>query len=524
MASTNFVDFSTPIVAAWLNDINSFFYSLFAGATTPAQALTAIGALGSNNPTFTGNITSTSSGARFLADFSNTTHSNRLLFQTSTVNLNTSLGVIPNGTANSGNVNCYSSSDPNNASFFSINANSSAGWATVNSGQLGTGPYLPIVIFTGGAERMRIDTAGRVGIATTPYPWLPTIPVLEIGPGPSFPNGGTSLHSGQATTVITSNAYYDGVWKAKAADLAQQITMTNGTLAFNNAPSVAANAPLTFTERFRVDIGGNLVLPTPNPRIVSNGGLSLTTSIVNSPAAIHLFPNGTGNGSSLLMYNIVASGDQIILRLTSNSTSTFIENLNLGAATPVPMIFQQQNVERMRLGATGNLSVGVTTEFGRLNVRQQSATNAVAWFGNATAGDLAIPTLQLVKQDNNSTTAQKFIEFYMGGGGGASGQINANGAGQAAFGAFSDERLKENIVDLEPQLDNILALRPVEFDLKDGSGHNIGFIAQEVESIYPDVVGVGKNDMLTLTGMSKTEARLISAIQELAKRVAALEA
>jgi hypothetical protein len=67
-------------------------------------------------------------------------------------------------------------------------------------------------------------------------------------------------------------------------------------------------------------------------------------------------------------------------------------------------------------------------------------------------------------------------------------------------------------------------LRPVEFDYKDGSGHQIGFIAQEVQEIYPDLVGEDADGMLTLSGLGKNESRLIKAIQELAARVEALEA
>jgi len=37
----------------------------------------------------------------------------------------------------------------------------------------------------------------------------------------------------------------------------------------------------------------------------------------------------------------------------------------------------------------------------------------------------------------------------------ASGQINANGASQAAFGSWSDVRLKENIIDLLETTPNI---------------------------------------------------------------------
>jgi len=97
-----------------------------------------------------------------------------------------------------------------------------------------------------------------------------------------------------------------------------------------------------------------------------------------------------------------------------------------------------------------------------------------------------------------------------------SGQINANGSSQAAFGTFSDSRLKENIVDLPPQLENIMALRPVEYDYieSEGGGHQLGFIAQEVQEIYPDLIGKREDGMLTLTDMNKNDARLIKAIQE----------
>ena len=66
-------------------------------------------------------------------------------------------------------------------------------------------------------------------------------------------------------------------------------------------------------------------------------------------------------------------------------------------------------------------------------------------------------------------------------------------------------------------------MRPVEFDYKDGSGHQIGFVAQEMQEIYSDAVGE-RDGFLTVTGWSKTEARLVSAIKELAAKVQALEA
>jgi hypothetical protein len=141
----------------------------------------------------------------------------------------------------------------------------------------------------------------------------------------------------------------------------------------------------------------------------------------------------------------------------------------------------------------------------------------------ALANTTATPAMRLLKYDNTNSTAQIYIQFLNNLGGTGGGQINGNGASQAAFGSFSDARLKENIENLPNQLENINDLRPVEFDYKDGSGHQIGFIAQEIQMIYPDAVNVGADEYLTVTGWGKTEAILVKAIQELTEKVENLE-
>jgi hypothetical protein len=75
-------------------------------------------------------------------------------------------------------------------------------------------------------------------------------------------------------------------------------------------------------------------------------------------------------------------------------------------------------------------------------------------------------------------------------------------------------------------------LRPVEFDYieSEGGSHQIGFIAQDVEEVYPDLIGEREDGMLTLSDLNKNDARLIKAIQEqqatieaLTTRITALE-
>jgi hypothetical protein len=134
-------------------------------------------------------------------------------------------------------------------------------------------------------------------------------------------------------------------------------------------------------------------------------------------------------------------------------------------------------------------------------------------YDTSTSSDDQAP-LSIIKGSTTNSTSQVLVHFAVSAGGTGQGQINGNGANAAAFGTFSDARLKENIENLPSQLSNIMSLRPVEFDYKTG-GHQIGFIAQEMQEIYPDAVGANKDGILSITGWDKTTARLVKAIQEL---------
>ena len=93
----------------------------------------------------------------------------------------------------------------------------------------------------------------------------------------------------------------------------------------------------------------------------------------------------------------------------------------------------------------------------------------------------------------------------------------------------SDERLKENIVDLEGALDKVKAMRGVTFDWKELSeeerktihsheGHDLGVIAQEVQAVYPELVHQRDHGYLSVDYVKLT-AVLIQAVKELSAKV-----
>jgi hypothetical protein len=184
----------------------------------------------------------------------------------------------------------------------------------------------------------------------------------------------------------------------------------------------------------------------------------------------------------------------------------------------------------VRIDSAGGLLVNATNE---TTVVQHSLRGFVTDAGGGGAillqngsSTIGASVLQLTKEVTDTTTANRWMIFQLAAPGrNGSGQINSNGASQVAFGSFSDRRLKDNIVSLSGELSKILALNPVEFDYKEG-GHQVGFIAQEIEEVYPDAVDyLGETEkMKSITGWDKTSARLVKAIQEQQAQIEALKA
>lgn len=115
------------------------------------------------NPTFntvkTGDVTIQGTGKRIRADFSSSPLANRVGFQTSTTNGATTVGIMPNGTSQTSQLNVYNSSDPTNSSAGNFTITPTE--VRVQASLAGTGSFLPIQLWTGGANRLTIATDGN---------------------------------------------------------------------------------------------------------------------------------------------------------------------------------------------------------------------------------------------------------------------------------------------------------------------------------------------------------------------------
>ena len=176
----------------------------------------------------------------------------------------------------------------------------------------------------------------------------------------------------------------------------------------------------------------------------------------------------------------------------------------------------------MRIDTSGNLLVGTTSSSLTSGVGIKLAPSATAPFIDVVGSSSVNSDINYIMY----STGASAYRFYVGFGG----TVYAT---STTISGISDQRLKENITDLDVGLDVIMALKPRKFDWKAGKGKDIkgdrGFIAQEFETVFPDLIDEWKDPAPEGEEPYKAVRAdlipvLVKAIQELTAKVTALEA
>jgi hypothetical protein len=141
----------------------------------------------------------------------------------------------------------------------------------------------------------------------------------------------------------------------------------------------------------------------------------------------------------------------------------------------------------MRIDSSGNLLVGTTNS---------SLTAGQGFKAIYNSGTDPYVGAVMASSSNSQTnyhlysTGAGTFRFYVGMGGTIS-------ATSATITTISDQRLKENIVDIDVGLDAVMALKPRKFDWKAGKGKDKkgdrGWIAQEFETVFPEMIQTWKD-------------------------------
>lgn len=212
--------------------------------------------------------------------------------------------------------------------------------------------------------------------------------------------------------------------------------------------------------QFRIDVtkdNGNLV-STPFLINNTNGNVGIGTTNPDRPLVI-----GAGTYSAPLRL-IARSTDENCAIQIRNSTNTATLT-QLGG-----------NLNSYFMG--GNVSIGTSDTSGQLYVKSPVSSQ----------------TCRMYRSTNISTARVFDILSNFGGTNTVQFLVNANGTTQNTSGTISqissDERLKENISDANPKLQDLLKLKVKNFNFSDDENKTkyIGFVAQEMEEVFPSLV------------------------------------
>jgi hypothetical protein len=230
----------------------------------------------------------------------------------------------------------------------------------------------------GGAERMRLDASGNLGLSVTPSAWLSTTRAFQLGYGAvrSFTNS--------ANTYLENNNYVN----SSGTD----IYLNNGAAGryriadeqhiwYQAASGTAGNA-ITFTQAMTLDASGNLGIGVTNPSVKldvgytsdNRGIIKISSNAANRMAAVTFYGNnaesatiGYEGGSEIVSGGV--QGDFIIRNNLNKNIILTGGNVGIGTTSPSQLL---------HLETTPASSSGVGTA---IQITSGGAGGDQAWIG-----------------------------------------------------------------------------------------------------------------------------------------------
>lgn len=293
-------------------------------------------------------------------------------------------------------IKTYTNTNPTVTGVIKAQLGSAAAPSYTFDGDLNTGWFSPaadtLAAATNGSERIRIDSAGNVGIGATPV--VPSNSILNLQVGSKF-----SLNFGLTTSSVSYNSYYDGNFKYITNDFAVDYRQNNnvGSHSWFIAPSGTAGSVISYTAGMTLTAAGNLGIGTTSPSrkltVVGSANFTDGTNDVtlwndgmagtNAAIAFRLATGGVermridSNGFVIVGGTTAAGAAGNRGNITINGNVSSILSLSIGGSLSGYMLhdgtdlwlnnglagamrFYTNSAERMRITSNGNIGIAVT--------------------------------------------------------------------------------------------------------------------------------------------------------------------
>jgi len=256
-------------------------------------------------------------------------------------------------------------------------------------------------------------------------------------------------------------------------------------------------------------------------RIDSSGNVGIGTT---SPAAV------TGFTTSRKVLQVTGSGWGQ-LRLGGNSGTMLDHDDDAFTVTTLRNLYGASSASAKMQLQSGFITFGTGTSYteamritsGGVLLLNETSTGSSPLM--QISGDTSSYNNLTIKDTGTTYSTGNRFAMFTNSSNAVAGQIQHTGVTTTAFATSSDQRLKENIVDAPNALNKIMDIKVRSYDWKEDSSHvEYGFVAQEVNEVYGEPVGVGgedvKDDPWNIE-YGRLTPILLKAIQELNAKVEA---
>ena len=352
------------------------------------------------------------------------------------------------------------------------------------------------------------SNSGNVGIGTT-------------GPGAKLDveAGSTGDAQGDSTTAAIFRAGRQNVWfqnqrTAAGTDwnnntfkiIAKIDTTSHQSINFVNDASYNEHIDIytgnqVFNTRFNANGNVGIGVTNPGQKLDVAGNIKANDGYIRSEDGatgdyIEVFNDGANTGQSF----ITTSANELILIPQNGGLQVKGENYGTGNDASLQIYNALNAAVKVKLNSNGDSylnggEVGINTTSPSATLHLKAiASNGVPFKLEAHPSTSVSQMLIYATKAYNSTDA--WYNLVCEAGDGSGGQTNTciiERDGDLrnknnSYGQISDSRLKENIIDATPKLDDVMKVKVKNFNFIGEDLKQIGVVAQELEEVFPGLV------------------------------------